>query len=238
MINIIKEVIKENKIKTLAILVITVLLLNIKTDKWIQNRTVQLTNGRGSCSGEQITAPSGHTYILTAAHCLELKDEHDSMLVTLEDGKQLRRKVIAEDPKSDLLLLEGVPNLSGLKIASSIKRQEHVNTFTHGFAFKTYKTEGQIIDQRMSTVQVNPILCESNMPKYKSIKVPSFFGIEMEICAMATIDSVTTAMIVPGSSGGMVVNDSGELVGVVSAGDGVFGYLVTLEDIREFIKGY
>jgi secreted trypsin-like serine protease len=237
MIRIIMEVIKENKIKLLTVLVLIGMLLNIKTDKWIQGRTVQLTNGHGSCSGEQVTAPSGSTYILTAAHCLSIKDDNDTMLVTLENGDQLRRRVIAEDPKSDLLLLEGVPNMSGLKIASSIKRQEHVNTFTHGFAFKTYKTEGQIIDERMSVVQVNDILCTSNMPKYKKMSVPTIFGM-MDLCAMATIDSVTTAMTVPGSSGGMVVNDSGELVGVVSAGDGAFGYLVTLSDIKNFIKGY
>ena len=68
------------------------------------------------------------------------------------------------------------------------------------------------------------------MPKYKIF--PDFIGL---ICGMDTMESSTTATIIPGSSGGMVVNKNGELVGVASATNGFFGYVVRLKDIQKFL---
>lgn len=52
--------------------------------------------------------------------------------------------------------------------------------------------------------------------------------------------SVTSAWVVMGSSGGMVVNDAGKLVGIMSAKDinGPFSYMINLSDIKAFTAGY
>lgn len=209
------------------------------SDHSIRSRVMKLTSPFGLCSGEQVRAPSGIDYVLTAAHCKGLIDATGSITVTTEDGKVLKRRVIAEDGMSDLLLLEGVPGIKGLDIASWDYARQHVRTFTHGNRFDTYKTDGVLIQDNYVQVMLSLIdTPEKDMachePKNSIVDV----GFGLQLCILQGYETVTTAMIVPGSSGGPVVDDSGSLIGVVSAGDGHFGYLVRLVDIKFFLRSY
>lgn len=208
------------------------------SEHFIRNRVVKLLGERGQCTGEQVLAPSGQKYILTAAHCLGLADERGDITVETEDGKQIKRRVVAEDDKSDLLLLEGVPGLSGLRVAPSVSRFQFLRTFTHGSGLPTYKTVGYVIGEETSRfISAQPEPC--SMPKQKKLKIDVFFGVVFaEVCLIETQQTVTDALAVPGSSGGPVVDDQGELIGVVSAVGEHFTFLVRLADIQNFIKGY
>jgi len=107
--------------------------INTPSDAYLRERVVKLQSKRGSCSGEQVRAPSGQDYIVSAAHCIILKDSDNNIQVVKEDGTILMRKVLAEDSDSDLLLIEGLPGLRGLNIAESAAPGQYVKTFTHGF---------------------------------------------------------------------------------------------------------
>lgn len=239
---------KVNKHKRVVLGAVAGLLLSImslgfgggssKSDQWLKDRVVKLRGNGMLCSGEQIQAPSGQTYILSAAHCHKLA-VNESIEVETEDRKTLQRKVIAEDKFSDLLLIEGLPNKTGLKIADKDYKHQKVRTFTHGGGMDTYETRGELIQYISIPVMIGEIItdedlqaCES-MPKYKVREW--WLG---RMCIMDVLETATTAMIVPGSSGGMVVDDDGGLVGVVSAGGDGFGYLVTLKDIQRFLSAY
>jgi hypothetical protein len=230
----------KKAIKALSLGVISYLIASAfmgPSDAEIRSKVVKLKSGMGSCSGQQVRAPSGANYILTAAHCRVL-EQAGSILAITEDGREIARRIVAEDPSSDLLLLEGIPGMEGLKIGSSLDRFESVRTFTHGKGKNTYRTDGKIIQQEMVTVPVSDVLPDGTcgpMPKY-TVAPGGFFG--MPVCALQVVETAMDAMIVPGSSGGAVVNSSGELVGVVSAGDGAFGYIVTISDIRRFMSNY
>lgn len=211
--------------------------LKSKSENHLRSRVVRLVSERGSCSGEQIKAPSGEDYILTAAHCAVLAKDGSIETIT-EDGKHLLRKVIAKDGYSDLMLLEGVPNMEGIPVADDYDLHEHVRTFTHGRGFATYKTEGELI--QIVRVRI-PIFIEDieKCDTHKYEVIASFNDFALSLTCMLSVDEIATnAMTVPGSSGGLVVNDDNELVGVVSEGDGVFGYLVRLSDIQKFLEAY
>lgn len=205
----------------------------------IRARVVQLSGMLGGfCTGEQVRAPSGKDYILTAAHCRNLAID-GLIFAQLDGGKLMLRRIVAEDRHSDLLLLEGMPNLTGLEIAPYTFIRDEVRTFTHGHGYPTYRTEGVIVTNAPVDIPTFPILGKASLAS--CLKYPKYHVVDTmtgAICVLSVPETVTTAMVVPGSSGGPVVNSAGKLVGVVSAvGDG-FGFLVRLSDITRFLKRY
>lgn len=228
------------KLITSLLLFILVAACSGRSPEWSRTRSIMLKSPNGQCSGVQVRAPSGHDYILTAAHCRALEIA-GSIYVTTEDGKSSYQKIIAEDANSDLLLLEGVPNLPGVVIARGYFKGEQVKTYTHGSGMPTYETEGVLIGTKIIQVMLDPILSAqdeakcSSMPKYK---VQNLSQYNLKACILDHEEMYTTALIVPGSSGGMVLNYAGDLVGIVSATDGHFGALVTLTDIQAFTKPF
>lgn len=227
----------------LSILSISMVSAALKpSESALRERVVKLMGDHAMCSGEQVRAPSGEDYILTAAHCRVLAKDGVIDVMTAE-GYHIKRRVIAEDPNSDLLLLEGVPGLSGISVARKVRMHEHVRTFTHGGNMDTFKTEGELvfvqhIDAPLSLIQdsESEAACVS-MPKNKEVTIDTPFG-QFSICVLSVDEVITTARIIPGSSGGMAVNDSGQLVGVASVGNSTIGGLVKLSDIQNFLGGY
>ena len=209
------------------------------SDRSIKDRVVKLAGPEhGSCTGEQVRAPSGVDYILTAAHC-RILEKNGSIIVIDEAGHRLMRRVLAEDPTSDLLLLEGLPNVTGLKIAKHAYRSEHLRSFTHGGGMSTYKTEGEAIGVYRDMVMVR--ILESAKDAEECVSMPKYMVVDMllfKVCVLSVEFMASTVQVIPGSSGGPVVNRSGDLVGVVSALGGPTSYLVRLNDIQDFLAGY
>jgi hypothetical protein len=233
-------------IVSLVLFIAAVSMLNTsKSDAEMKKKAVLLLNPEKGiqCSGEQIQAPSGKTYILSAAHCRVIADSGDSIEVHDAEGRVINRKVVAEDPNSDLLLLEGLPDTDGLRVAPFDTIDEHVRTYTHGRGMPTYKTEGNIlgykwIEASLGKIEEGKVEECSQFPKNRVVTTADpFFG-SLSLCVMGVNETMTTALVVGGSSGGMVVNDDGELVGVVSVEDGPFSGMVRLTDINNFLRSY
>lgn len=225
-------------IKRLVALLSVLILISIKifsgkSDASIRDSVVLIKSSKGQCSGVQVEAPSKVNYILTAGHCLSVSEDNKTFTITSEDHKTTQRKILVEDPTSDLLLVEGLPGKSGLQIADISSRFEEVRTFTHGGGHDTYQTHGLIIDTRMATALVGEGESCPKMPKFQV--VDTIFG---KLCILAVEETTITAPIIPGSSGGPVVDPRGDLIGIVSmGGDGLY-YMVTLKDIKNFLNNY
>ena len=198
--------------------------------------SVVMLLGAGQCTGVQVTAPSGKNYILTAAHC-KFMAIGGAFAVIDERGRSNLRSIIAEDGPSDLLLVEEAPHLPSLPVTDHLRRGDRLRSFTHGAGLPTYETQGVMID--VSQVTVGPVEAVDSKeaeaacagPKYsiQPVKKDRF-------CMMQTVQSVTTVLLVPGSSGGPIVNEDGELVGIASSIDPPFSYVVNLGDIIRFLK--
>lgn len=229
---------KLKALLAIGVAVVAFSMLHHKSESHLRNRAVKLNSPHGSCSGEQVKGPSGQNYILTAGHCRVLEDSDGNINVIKEDGTELKRRVIVEDAKSDLLLLEGLPGLEGLDIAEYNYNEQHVRTFTHGRGLKTYKSEGEMIETKRVQILVGPIESKEDEAKCTGEKYARMSYLIWEVCILSVDETFTTAFITPGSSGGMAVDDDGALIGVVSAGGDGFGLLVPLFAIHNFMAGY
>lgn len=201
----------------------------------LKNKIVRVRGDQGMCTGEQVRAPSGKNYLLTAAHCLESKPHDGSFTVITEDGKTLQRKIIAEDPRSDLLLLEGLPSTEGLTLGYPLVRGDRVYTLTHGNDMDLYETSGAYVQIAAIPIPVRPI--ESPEQAATCAALPKYIVAD-DLCVLTTYGNIVTATVIPGSSGGPVFNSKGGLVGVVTGGNSTFSLLVTLEDIKAFLNNY
>jgi len=213
---------------------------SIPSSNFIRNRVVKLAGEDGSmCSAVQIISPNNINYLLSAGHCKPLTKD-GNVEVEREDGTKLSRHVVQESPDSDLLLIEGLPGIEGLKIAKKEWTHEALVSYTRGNDFKSFSTEGVIIQESEVKAATGPgdDSC-AKVPKNKIIDVPILFGLlNIKACVLDVVEMATTVPIVPGSSGGAVVNFWGQLVGIASASDEHFGYIVKLSDIQNFLKGY
>lgn len=225
-------------LKKISLLILLVILSSCSGSDKARRSIVKIMSADGMCSGEQIEAPSGEKYILTAGHCRHLNINGIYSVYT-EDGRVINRKFIAEDDKSDLLLIEGVPNLPALKIASYEYPTQAIRTLTHGDNMSTYQTTGVLIESNMIQAALFPIeneQDEKNCQQAKNSIVDSLWlG---RVCLLNEYEMISTALVVPGSSGGAVLNKHDELTGVVSVGKGPFSGFVLLVDIKNFLKNY
>lgn len=213
-----------------------------KSESYLRSKVVQLKSDEGSCSGVQVNANSGINYILTAGHCEGLADKQGRIDVRLDGGKYIKRRIIEVSKYTDLMLLEGIPDLKGLDVAEQYRIGEHLRSFTHGAGLDTYKTEGELIQVSIIDILIHSIKTEEDelmcsQPKHKIVKVQSIFG-DLNMCALHIKVFMSTAQVVPGSSGGLIVNDKGQIVGIVSGGDAVFGAFVPQDDIIVFLERY
>lgn len=208
-----------------------------KSPSRIRSSVVKLSSAHGSCSGTQIETKAGHKYILTAAHCRGIAIG-DIMPVSTEDAGTYMSKVIAEDDASDLLLLEPAPNTPAIQIAEDIERFSVLTSYTHGQGFATYSTKGTFIGEDLIQADLFNIN-ESNRDKCagakNAIEVTDLGFVQFEVCTLKVIESMTTVVVSPGSSGGLVANEAGDMVGVVSVGADTMSGLVTLKDIHKFV---
>lgn len=207
------------------------------SDDYVRDAVVKLTNDKkGSCSGIKVKTANDDVVILSAAHCMVILDANKQMKAIDRHGNEEIVTFIAEDEMSDLMILS-TDDEHYVDIADSTVNHEKAHAITHGRGHDAYRSDGEIMEIALTQIPIFSIenvamlnQCMS-MPKY--VPYATMFG---PYCVLETEQQWSSVQVVGGSSGGGLLNEAGEVIGITSAGDGTFGAFVTLKDIKNFIS--
>lgn len=216
---------------------ILVLTFGENADKWERDRVVKLYGNNGQCTGVEVKAPSGKVYTLTAKHCRAVSSTNLITAMT-EDGKTHILRVIKLDPLSDLMLLEKIDgkNVKSVKVAKKYKTHDKVHAMTHGKGFPSYRSAGELLEDRDVWVPSDMIVKPEDKSRCLAeggrVTPMMFFS----TCDMPFHVMFTTSHVAHGSSGGPMFNEDSELVGIVSLADPEgFSAIVKLSDVQRFL---
>lgn len=205
-----------------------------ESDDYIRDRVLLLKSKEGTCSAVEVKTATGAIYTLSAAHCSVLL-ENDSVEAVNEQDIHKRLKLVDIDYVNDLMLLAAFDSKS-ISIANVVYKHERIHVIAHGAGYPSYRVDGELLIEQKIKIE-EPLHTEAQEAYCSKVPgstvVPSFFG---DVCLFDLNEMQSSANIQPGSSGGPVLNAKGELVGIVSSGDGVFSGFVPLIRIHEFLK--
>jgi S1-C subfamily serine protease len=197
----------------------------------------------GGGTGFYVEAPSGKTYILTNAHiCTGLKGQPYANV----NGRQVKLTIVEVSSTTDLCLLDGVGNASGLQLASSLETGEIMGLVGHPALMPLTLIKGELIGYMDIMMPVPGSWCD---PAKNSVggpwtieEVEVMAGIKIPFCVGKIAQAgQTTLVALGGNSGSACVNFFGNVVGVLfaSRGDGSnWGLVVSLSDIKAFLAPY
>ena len=153
-----------------------------------QQQPRQMPKRSGAGSGVILTADG---YIVTNNHVVKDADE---ILVKLNDNREFKGRIIGQDKDTDLALIKiEAQNLQPITVGSSekLKSGEWVLAIGNPYGFTSTVTAGIVSAKGRSTQQV---------ARGGSLQIESFIQ--------------TDAAVNSGNSGGALVNDRGELIGI------------------------
>lgn len=205
--------------------------------------SVTITGDRGGGSGFHVIAPSGKTYILTNAHVCKLQ-KHGKVNVTKNSNNfKMTRDVIAVYKDHDLCLVEAMPDTKGLTVARSAEILDQIMVAGNPGLRPFTVQEGEIISREVVDVveQVNGSREDCNGKFMEADPLMQMFLGITSLCFQSRDSYRSNVIGYPGNSGSAVLNTTGQVIGVLYAGDTRIitdHMLVPVDFISDFLKKY
>lgn len=185
-------------------------------------------------SGFIVEGKSGKHYLLTNWHVCNSGQWLGKMAASFESGKVVRGPIVKSDPLVDLCASRVMDDTPALKVAKVLRKGQMI--YTRGYPFQVLsESAGQLTDK--TTWEFTFDISEVGRCFKGSTEVINGMG-NVTGCEVHYTDNITNLYSRPGSSGSPVVDDNGDIVGVMSSWDSRHdaGGMVTLEAVTEFLK--
>jgi hypothetical protein len=206
------------------------------------SQTVKMLNPDNEDSGGTgfaVRAPSGKLYTVTNAHVCRITDK--SFLLASRGEIRLRLQIIEIMEDADLCILQGIPFMKGLKVADGIGLFDGVYVVGHPRLQPISMGAGWV----RTRVYVPIAYCNSKKTKAHVQVAPDKRKgakalMDFEEDCVKEMDSIMTNNdSQPGNSGSAVLNDRGEVAGVLFAGDGNgTSLIVPLDYLHSLLSAY
>lgn len=194
--------------------------------------------GRSGGTGFYVQTPSNKTYILTNAHVCSLKKDGVVYIHDADEIRALPARVLEESAFTDLCLIESPTHSKrGLVVGDEVLGKI---VYTIGFPLLMPVTlsQGELIGTQVVQV-MDAEDKECNKPKNKQAEV-DFGFFKFTVCVIEVNAYLSNIPTLPGNSGSPLVDQYGKVIGVVFAGNSIanWGLMITLKDVKEFLKPY
>jgi S1-C subfamily serine protease len=242
-------------------LITSFLLLNHETrldeNRFLIRKTseaiVSLETAGGRGTGFLVKTKSGKKVIVTNAHVCEMGRKSPLFFVYHRNGTQVRERLklptipLKIDDKHDLCIMAAPPDLTAkpLKLADDVFLDERVYILGYPVETLLSTSEGFIRGNTIiDTLWVDDVpidQCVGTKLRVRTVPIKQANGqiVLTKMCFIRAVFLFTDALGDHGASGGPALNNSGEVVGVMSmiGGDArPFAFLVPLKNLREFLS--
>lgn len=192
-----------------------------------------LENEQSGATGFELQLPTGRQVTVTNAHVCLLAGPNGQLRAHFENGQARPIRVLEISDKTDLCVMEGIPALPPLMMAGQFSRFNRIFVLGHPYLHPLTLSMGYPTSYTGIDVQadLSAEACTGEM-----YHVDPFEG----GCIESVVAFESSAVIYPGNSGSPVMNGSGEVVGVMFAGNGRtnYGAFIDLEDLQKFVAAY
>lgn len=192
------------------------------------------------CTAFNVRVPSGAKFMVTNEHCSALA-ENGLVRAHYTDGRTALVRLIEVSAKTDLSLFQAVPDAPALEIANWHNLYARLNVVGHPRLAKNTYSEGRVVGRDFVDIVEQSIPLDKCVgPRLMVRNITIFFGIKIPMCVKSTEAIQTSVVIYGGNSGSPVMDDDGQVVGVMFAGDTTtnYGSMVPLDALNDFIKLY
>lgn len=208
---------------------------------------VQDKNAKGEVQGHAtafVIKYKGKRYTLTAAHVCEGEPKKRGFIYLKKGKKTWKTKILRTSKNTDLCLLQNPNTTESLQLAPKGKKDEYV--YIVGFPSFEFMTSsfGRLkgVDEAHLPAQwvENLADCKGGMYHTHEVQQQTFLGtISVEVCFFKLTVYATSVSTDRGSSGGPLINDKAQVLGLMSfiSGRAIgFGHAVPVRDIKKFLK--
>jgi len=193
--------------------------------------TIRLPTGSGSV----VVAPSGRRYVLTNWHVCLGSRHKGKIHASYTDGTTIEGRIVKQSVSYDLCAAAVDSGSSGIRVGRELTKSEPI--YTRGYPYGVLSESAGRLDHTERWTAQFPV--EELSPCAPGMQELRDATDNIKGCATQFISNVTSLYARPGSSGSPVVNNSGQLVGVVSSwmsDEQNDAGIVRIEDVKEFLK--
>lgn len=208
----------------------------------VGDSTVQVLGFQGGGSGFAIKGESGKDYIMTNRHVCDIST-NGWVKIKSDKGLSVFKRIVYKDTIHDLCLVEGDSRLDALTLGSAPEKGDSFYIIGHPGLRQLTLSQGEYIGYSLVPMIDDSVIdrnqCTGHV--YDLNPLQQFVYGRAWLCVKSFKSYSTTAVAYGGNSGSPVVNNFGNVIGVLFAGSTEQerdNFCVPLEDIKRVLAKF